>query len=312
MVSQPNNRPNISVVIPAYNVAPFIAETLDSVLAQTRRDFEIIVVNDGSTDGTDAAIAPYRDRIVYRTQPNGGVMRARNAGIEAARGRTIAFVDGDDLWESRYLEVLAGMLDADPQLGVAYPNAVFFGSPNFSGRLHQDVFPVADPVTFDRVMRRECYVFGSLVCRRSAIDEVGGFDEALQGQGAEDLEMWLRLLWGGVRFRFSREPLVRYRWRHDSLSNTGVGLLRCVVSVYEKLLAKYDLNESQRAWVEAQMPEMRAQLDFALFKDAIAKGHHAEAARRLVAANRFYRRPKLLAAQVMMKFAPALVAKMAR
>jgi glycosyltransferase involved in cell wall biosynthesis len=293
------NDPTISVVIPAYNVAPFIAETLDSALGQTRRDVEIIVVNDGSTDETGARVAPYRDRIVYREQPNGGVMRARNAGLEAARGRYIAFLDGDDLWEPRFLEVLAGMLDADAELGAAYPNAVFFGSPNFSGRLHQDVFPVAEPVTFDRVMRRECYVFGSLVCRRAALDEAGGFDETLQGQGAEDLEMWLRLLRRGVRFAFSREPLAQYRWRHNSLSNTGVGLLRCVVSVYEKLLASYGLTENQRQWVESQLPEMRAQLDFALFKD-------------LAAANRFYRRPKLLAAQVMMKVAPALVAKIAR
>jgi hypothetical protein len=207
--------------------------------------------------------------------------------------------------------VLAGMLDADPSLGAAYPNAVFFGSPKFSGRLHQDVFPVAEPINFDRVMRRECYVFGSLICRRSVIDEVGGFDESLKGQGAEDFEMWLRMLRREVRFAFSREALVQYRWRRDSLSNTGVGLLRCVVSVYEKLLAKYDLNENQRQWVEAQMPEMRAQLDFALFKDAAAKGSYAEAARHLAAANRYYRRPKLAAAQVVMKFAPALVAKIA-
>lgn len=304
--------PNISIIIPAYNVAPFIAETIESALAQTRRDFEIVVVNDGSTDETEEKIAPYRDRVVYRKQNNSGVMRARNAGIEAAQGRYIAFLDGDDLWEPRFLEVLAGMLDADPQLGTAYPNAIFFGSPKFSGRLHQDVFPVAEPVTFDRVMRRECYVFGSLICRRSVIDEVGGFDESLQGQGAEDFEMWLRMLRRGTKLAFSRESLVRYRWRHNSLSNTGVGLLRCVVSVYEKLLAKYDLNESQCQWIEARMPEMRAQLEFELFKDAVVKGNYDDASRHLAAANRFFRRPKLTVARVVMKFAPGIVAKMAR
>ncbi|MFN0086560.1 MAG: glycosyltransferase family 2 protein, partial [Blastocatellia bacterium] len=296
--------PNISIIVPAYNVGPYIAAALDSALAQTRRDFEVIVINDGSMDDTEERVAPYRDRIVYLRQANRGVMATRNAGVRAARGGYLALLDGDDLWEPRFLEALAGMLDADGDLGVAYPNAVFFGSPNFAGRLHQDVFPVAEPVTFDRVLRRECYVFGSLVFRRSAIDAVGGFDEELQGQGAEDFELWLRMLRGGVRFGFSREPLARYRWRQDSLSNTGVGLMRCVISVYEKLLLRYGLDASQRAWVESRMPEMRAQLDLALFKEAMAGGRYADASRHLSAANRFYRRPRMTAAQFVMKFAP--------
>lgn len=130
----------VSVIIPAYNVAPFIAETLDSLFAQTWRNFEAVVINDGSTDDTEERLTPYRDRIVYIKQENRGVMAARNAGLQAARGRYIALLDGDDLWEPKFLETLAGMLQADPNLSVAYPNAVFFGSPNFAGRLHQDVF----------------------------------------------------------------------------------------------------------------------------------------------------------------------------
>ncbi|MDX2029387.1 MAG: glycosyltransferase family A protein [Blastocatellia bacterium] len=305
-----STNPKISIIVPAYNVGPFIAETLESALAQTRRDFEVIVVNDGSTDDTEARIAPYRDRIVYLRHENRGVMATRNAGIAAARGAYLALLDGDDLWEPRFLESLAGMLDADAGLGVAYPNAVFFGSPNFAGRLHQDVFPVAEPVSFDRVLRRECYVFGSLVFRRSVIDAVGGFDEGLQGQGAEDFELWLRMLRHGIRFGFSREPLAQYRWRHNSLSNTGVGLMKCVVSVYEKTLAKYDLDPSQRAWVEARLPELRAQLDLALFKAAAANGRYPEASRHLADANRFYRRPKLAFAQIAMRLAPAWVGRM--
>ena len=303
--------PNISVIIPAYNVAPFIGETLDSVFQQTRRDFEVIVVNDGSTDDTAEKLAPYRDRIVYIEQKNGGVMRARNAGLEASQGAFIAVVDGDDLWEPKFLEILAGMLDADPHLDAAYPNAWFFGSPNFSGRLHQDVFPVAEPVDFDRVLRRECCVFGSLVFRRAVLDDVGAYDESLNGQGGEDLELWLRMLSRGHRFGFTREPLVHYRWRHNSLSRTGVGLMKGVVSVYEKLLAKYELTASQREWIEARMPEMRAQLDFALFKDAVLKGNYADASRYLANANRFYRRPKFAVAQILMNVVPGLVAKVA-
>src|SRR5262245_29668690 len=157
----------VSVIIPAYNVAPYIAEALESLFAQTLLDFEAIVINDGSTDGTDAALQPYRDRIICIKQKNSGVMMARNAGIRAAQGRYIALLDGDDLWAPRFLETLVGALEANPELSVAFPNAIFLGSPNFAGRLHQEVFPVAEPVTFDRVLRRECHIFGSLVIRRA-------------------------------------------------------------------------------------------------------------------------------------------------
>jgi glycosyltransferase involved in cell wall biosynthesis len=298
-----------SVIIPAYNVAPFIAEALDSLFAQTRGDFEAIVVNDGSSDETEEKLAPYRDRIVYLRQKNSGVMAARNAGVRASRGRYLALLDGDDLWEPKFLETLVGMLESDPDLGVAYPNAVFFGSPNFAGRLHQDVFPVAEPVTFDRVLRRECYVFGSLVFRREILNDVGLFDESLEGQGAEDFDLWLRMLQRGHRFKFTAEPLVRYRWRSDSLSNSGVGLLSCVVSVYEKFLAGGLTTADERAWIESQLPGWRAQLSYARFKDAVAGKNYREAA--VAIANEFYRRPKLSIAQAVMRLAPGMVAKIA-
>ncbi|MEK7831790.1 MAG: glycosyltransferase family A protein, partial [Acidobacteriota bacterium] len=118
-----SNIPAVSVIIPAYNLAPYIAETLDSLFAQTYRDFEAILVNDGSTDDTEERIAPYRDRLAYIRQENKGVMAARNAGLKAAHGRYIALLDGDDVLLPRFLEVLVGMLEADQTLSVAYPNA---------------------------------------------------------------------------------------------------------------------------------------------------------------------------------------------
>ncbi len=305
-----NNTPTVSVIIPAYNVEAYIGETLASLFAQTCQDFEAILINDGSTDGTEAAIEPFRDRLVYIRQENKGVMAARNTGLRAARGRYIALLDSDDLLLPRFLEALVVMLEADPELSAAYPNAYFFGSPNFDGKLHQEVFPVAEPVTFDRVLRRECYVFGLLVFRRRVIDEVGNYDESLQGQGAEDFELWLRMLRNGHRFAFTNEPLAKYRWRHDSLSNTGAGILSCIVSVYEKLL-RDDLTTDQRRWIDSQLPELRAQLSYARFKDELRKKSFAEAARHLDEANGFYRQPKLALMQLAMKIAPQFVAKLA-
>src|ERR1700745_3077470 len=92
--------PRVSVVIPAYQVAPYIAETLESVFAQTFTDYEVIVVNDGSpdTDELHHAIQPYRERLSYVTRQNGGCSAARNSGLRVARGELVAFLDADDLW----------------------------------------------------------------------------------------------------------------------------------------------------------------------------------------------------------------------
>lgn len=301
---------DVSVIIPAYNVAPFIAETLESLFAQTYQDFEAILINDGSTDDTETRIAPFRERLVYISQSNRGVMAARNAALKVARGRYIALLDSDDLLLPNFLEVLVGMLEDDQTLSVAYPNARYFGWPKHDGKLHQDVFPVFEPVTFDRVLRRECYIFGLLVFRRELLEAVGGYDERLEGQGAEDFELWLRMLQHGYRFKFTREVLALYRWRQDSLSNTGVKILSCVVSVYEKLL-RGNLTDDQRQWIETRIPEWRAQLSYARFKAALTKGSFAEAEKHLADARQFYRQPKLAMLESAMKVAPQLVAWLA-
>src|SRR6185369_5886632 len=98
--------PKVSVIIPAYNIASFIVETLESVFAQTFTDYEVIVVNDGSpdTENFEGALRPYLDRIVYLKEENGGASVARNAGLQAARGEFVAFLDGDDVWLPNYLE----------------------------------------------------------------------------------------------------------------------------------------------------------------------------------------------------------------
>ena len=112
----------------------------------------------------------------------------------------------------------------------------------------------------------------------------------------------------GYRFKFTREVLALYRWRQDSLSNTGIKILSCVVSVYEKLL-RGKLTTDQRNWIEARLPEWRAQLSYARFKDALAKQQFDEARQHLAAARQFYRQPKMALLAIAMKIAPRLVAE---
>ena len=112
----------VSVVIPAYNAAPFIAQTIESVFGQTFRNFEVIVVNDGSPDTAELEreLQPYMDRIRYRTQPNAGPSSARNLGIREARGEFVAFLDSDDAWLPDYLATQMKILTADPSIDLLY------------------------------------------------------------------------------------------------------------------------------------------------------------------------------------------------
>jgi glycosyltransferase involved in cell wall biosynthesis len=112
----------VSVIIPTYNRANFVVEAIESVLAQTYKNFEIIVVDDGSTDGTEKTLEPYRDRIVYIYQENQGPAAARNAGIRRATGQYIAFLDSDDLWMRDKLELQVEYLDEHPDYGLIHTN----------------------------------------------------------------------------------------------------------------------------------------------------------------------------------------------
>jgi glycosyltransferase involved in cell wall biosynthesis len=118
--------PTVSVIITTYNQAAYIPATIVSVLDQTYRDFEIILVDDGSTDSTSHDIVPYRDRLTYIRQANRGVPAARNVGIRHANGRLLAFLDGDDLWEPTKLQKQVEAAEAHPNSGLIVADGVEF------------------------------------------------------------------------------------------------------------------------------------------------------------------------------------------
>jgi glycosyltransferase involved in cell wall biosynthesis len=301
-----SQNPTVSVIIPAYNVAPYIGETLDSLFAQSFRDFEAIVINDGSTDETEDKLAPFLDRIVYIKQKHSGLQRTRNAGLRAARGRYIGLLDGDDIWLPGFLETLIGLLEADSTANVVFPNAIFYGSPQYGGRFYQDIFPASQPVTFERVLKRECCIFSSLIFRREVIEDVGMYDENM-GPGSEDFDLCLRMLQGGHRFIFTTEPLVKYRWRHDSLSNNGIGIYSSVISVYEKFYVDERTTPEQRQWIKSYLFDLHAELNLARFKELIKARKYEEAGTQLALANQHYRSLRLKLMQGALQIMPHLV-----
>lgn len=183
----------LSVVIPTYNRAEPCARAVRSVIAQTYRPIEVVVVDDGSTDDTaERLLAEFGDRITLVRQPNQGVSRARNAGVRASRGACIAFLDSDDTWVAQKAAIQMQWLAERPDFGLCLCDVMLFdtggGPPVRSHRRAQ--LPV-DGFILDHVLRRPSLLPSTMVVRRDLFEEVGGFDETLRT--AEDLDLHLKL-----------------------------------------------------------------------------------------------------------------------
>ena len=299
--------PAVSVIVTAYNVAPFIAETLDSVFAQTVTDFEVIVVNDGSpdSDALDAALAPYASRIRYIRQENRGASAARNRGIREARAPIVAMLDGDDLWEPEYLRLVAGALIADASLALAYSNARFFGEGPLVGLECMTLSPVEGEVTFERVVSMACSVIGFVCARKDALIAAGLYDESMAR--SEDFDLWVRVLKQGGRATYRREVLAGYRRRAGSLSADSVTMHRSALKAYDKLARRTDLAPSERRAVLAQRARFYADLRLAEGKRAFFARDVHGAIEGLSDANTVYRSAKLSATLFLLRLAPGLL-----
>lgn len=183
--------PVISVVIPVYNGAKTIKETIESVLQQTYQSFEIIVINDGSQDETLAVINSIQDqRVKVFSYPNAGLSASRNRGFAQARGEYIAFLDADDLWTKDKLEAQLEALQQNPQAAVAY---------SWTDHIDEDgkflrpaSYNSCSGNVYERLLIGNFLVCGSnTLIRAQALTKIGGFDESLNS--AEDWDMWLRL-----------------------------------------------------------------------------------------------------------------------
>ncbi len=300
-------QPVVSIVVPAYNTADYIGDTLSSVLAQTFTDYEIIVVNDGSPDtvALELAIAPYRNRIQYIVQENRGLSGARNAGIAAARGSFIALVDSDDVWEPNYLAHQLAMMRDRPELAIVYPNAITFGDPMRAGQLFMDLHPSSGPVTFERLVRQECNVMVSVLARRDVLVAAGLFDESLRS--SEDFDLWLRVVKGGWKIGYHREPLVRSRLRSSSLSADAVSMCQHIVRVLDKVQGAMSLTSSEIDLVTERRAYFTALLRLHQGKRAFFAGDHKEAVEALTEANAVLRRRKIMAALLLLRIMPGLL-----
>ena len=182
--------PSVSVVIPTYNRGPLVLEAVESVLAQTVPPLEIIVVDDGSTDDTRERLRPYLTRIVYRYQENQGVSAARNHGIREARGEFIAFLDSDDVWHPRKLELQLQVFEERPDLGLLGAGAMDWPAQSFP-EITDDPRGRVSLVSWAQLVVRNRLGTSSVMVRTAVLRAAGEFDPVMQS--SEDRDLWLRI-----------------------------------------------------------------------------------------------------------------------
>jgi glycosyltransferase involved in cell wall biosynthesis len=296
----------VSVIIPAYNVAPYIAETLKSVFAQTKSAFEVIIVNDGSpdTEKLEEALQPFRDLILYIKQENRGLSGARNTGIRAAKGDLIALLDGDDLWMPQYIETQTEFLRRHPEYDLVYCNAVFFGDSIYQATQYMAVCPSVGEATAAAIISRNCNVFVSVTARAEALRALG-FDESLRS--CEDLDCWLRFTFSGRRIGYHRQVLVQYRQRDASLSADPTWMAEWHLKVLKKARALWPKESNEAGLLEMATAQKTADLAILRGKQGLRTGDVNSAVVQFTEAKRYYRSAKMSALILLLRLAPGLM-----
>lgn len=235
--------PRVSVVIPTYNRAHYLKVTIDNVLQQTYRDFEVIVIDDGSTDDTPEALASYGDKIRAIRKANAGPAAARNTGIMDACGELIAFLDDDDLWDPRKLDVYVTAFDQHPEVGAVYGNYQFIDG---DGRIVAPLEIEAES-HFGKMPSGQVYyeflssfygVPATMMVRRECFARAGLFDPHCDS--VEDWDMWIRIA-RDCKFLHIQEPLAYYRCQPNSVSTNNATTREAL----ERIIAKHVAANAQ-------------------------------------------------------------------
>lgn len=238
--------PKVSVIIPTYQHADFVGEAIDSALAQTYTDYEIILVNDGSTDGTREIVVAYGNQIKYIYQDNRGLPAARNTGILASKGQYLSFLDADDVWLPNKLKLEVEFLDTYPSVKLVCSNYSYFGSRKGPRRTGFEGIPLTSGYGLKELFFKNPILPSAVLVRKSCLEKVGLFDESMIQ--CEDLDMWLRIA-AHFEVDYIDTPLVKYRLHERNMHLETEGNMRGLITMRRKciesnklLLNKTDLK----------------------------------------------------------------------
>jgi glycosyltransferase involved in cell wall biosynthesis len=269
----------VSVVIPTYNSSSFVSEAINSVLAQTYSRVEVVVVNDGSTDNTEAVLASYGDRIKAVTQVNSGTSAARNTGIGASSGQFVAFLDHDDLWSPSKLTLQMALLKKHPEMGMVYCGRQFFN--HYTGQVTSK-HPAEPQMGIHDFLALKAIALQSVVIPRAVLNDVGLFDVTISG--ADDWEMCLRI---SSKYPVCGIPdiLVDIRGHENQQSIQSEYMYGKIQSVFER----YQNVHGVCAECSSAVAEARSMLHEAFYqrmlgsaKSALKQGKYAQGTRMLL------------------------------
>ena len=299
--------PAVSIIMPAFNVTPYIGMALDSVFAQTFRDFEVVVVNDGCPDTTnlERVLGSYASRVCYIKQSNGGVGAARRTAVLAADAPLIAQLDPDDWWEPDYLEVQLRLLNANPDVDLIYPNGLYFGDSSLEGKLLMDYAGSDGEVSFCSLLDGRVNIIYSALIRKEAIVRAGNFDPAFRT--SEDFDLWMRILKSGGKIVYHRAPLLHYRLRADSLMSRSIEAQEWFLRVLENAGNTLPLSEEERASVERRKTAVRMAMELARGKEAIKRRRWRDARWHLELYQRYHPNRKISLVLFLLRCCPWLL-----
>ena len=236
--------PTVSVIVPLYNAREVIRETLESIRSQTWTDYEIVVVDDGSTDGSGETVQKFDGILRYIRQENAGVAAARNRGIMESSGRYLALLDHDDLWHPTKLEKQVQLLEQRPEVGMVVTDVAHIDR---DGRPMHIIGAGYNPKeTFARLFVRGYVPTPSAaMIRRSVLSAIGGFDESFRSAGLDDHELWTRIA-AYCEIANLPEPLTYHRNR--TIQPEAVAMEHRAVLI-PKLLARFGADEGKRRYL---------------------------------------------------------------
>jgi glycosyltransferase involved in cell wall biosynthesis len=304
--------PRVSIITPAYNISEYIAETLDSVFAQTFTDFEMIIANDGSpdTEEFERILEPYLDKIVYLKHENRGAGAARNTAIENSRGELLAFLDGDDVWEPEFLESQIEFLEKNG-FDMVYADAVHFGGSALDGVQYMQISPSEGEATFESILDLRCNVITSgTIVRKDFVLKAGMFEK--EKIRAHDFYLWLKIAKLGAKIGYQRRVLLKYRVREGNLTGDSIQQIKREIDVFHRVLDGIELNNTQKKNVENQLKRLESALEFEKGKTFFLQKDFLSAQKCFGKANEYRHSIKLTGIIWLLKIAPQLMLKFYR
>ncbi len=271
--------PKVSVIIATYNREKFVCESLESVLNQTYRDYEVIVINDGSTDNTEELLGRYANRIKYKRIDHAGISVSRNTGLRMASGDLIAFNDDDDVWLPGCLELRAKCMEDHPDLDMLFADVVLFneqGTLFDSWMAERSVFRkipktqvnehllILGGNIFDFLVQERFITMPTLMVRRRCLDKVGHFDESLIAQ--DDYDLYLRLARDGT-VGYLDKQLAKCRMHGKNISGNPERRLKSRIALWEKFTDYYpDLPRTSLRLIIRELSRTHHELGYYYFE----------------------------------------------